>query len=160
MLVKWIKLSSLNALNRAIPRLQRMGENPPRSVPRLISFGLLADNQSPIIRLVTPHVRGLNLFQIMNETCSNEKKQIARELRCLSKIWQSQNFVHGDLSPRNIIVELLQGKLIRIWCIGWVLDLKSFEATPYYSSKDVFYGNRSFLSDDFAIERIIKCHLQ
>jgi serine/threonine protein kinase len=106
-------------------------------MPRLLSFGFCAN----LCRLEIERIQG-NAFV--------QSTKVQAELLSALQDWRRKNFVHGDLSPRNILVDA-NGMP---WCTDWLLELRSYEGTPKYASDEVFSGNHSFSSDHFALHRI------
>ncbi len=66
------------------------------------------------------------------------------------KKWKCEDFVHGDLSPSNIVHD---GE--DFWFIDWLPDLESYQGTPHYASDEVFRGKHSSDSDEYALRKII-----
>ncbi len=146
-LIKWQKIS-YSQLTRISERLSLMQRYPPNSVPELLNFGLTVENS---VRLCFQRVLGQNLNSCMHNLCLHEKKWIIDTLQKQISQWKNQDFVHGDLSLRNILYDNTNNQL---WFIDWILDLKSFSGTPYFASKEVFKGIHTYESDAFAMMRI------
>lgn len=145
-LVKWRRLTP-NSIPRIAQRLSEIRDHGPVNVPRLISYGFSGD----LARLETERVPGTPL-----KTSRIAQDQLLQVLAALSsqvELWRRDGFVHGDLSPRNILVDASSGRP-QLWFIDWIVDLEGFEATPLYASPEVMNGRRSHDSDCYAIERI------
>jgi hypothetical protein len=68
-------------------------------------------------------------------------------------VWRAKGFVHGDLSPANILVE--PGGAL--WFVDWLVDLDSFAGTPRYSAPPVYrFGRHDFETDAFAAREILR----
>lgn len=159
-LVRWKRLAA-EAVPSASVRLKQLIDRPPSGVPRLLDFGWSgATPGKPLLRLETEWVPGASLFQVRNLLRSRDLRKIATQLRRQAAIWQAEGFVHGDLSPSNILVQRHNGENAVLRFVDWVVDLNGFEATPRYAAPEVFAGRRSFASDRYAIREILKsCHL-
>jgi serine/threonine protein kinase len=93
-----------------------------------------------------------NLQTLLNQT---EKNAIAKVLIKTLSAWRNIDFVHGDLSPRNILV-LKNQSLLKIAVIDWLIDLKNFSGTPKYCSPSVFQnGFHNSQSDEYALNKIL-----
>ena len=148
-LVKWQHIQP-NVEKRICQRLAQIMKVQPLGVPALLSFGWSSTNG--LLRLEIERVPGIRLFDLHFPIPLN----IIQLLEGALVSWQSIGFIHGDLSPRNILVDI---DAKQVWFVDWVLDLSGFKGTPKYASKEVFLGKRSFESDQFALEHVLKNHI-
>lgn len=72
--------------------------------------------------------------------------------------WQIESFVHGDISPRNILVQIEDGRPIKLYFIDWIIDLDSKVGTPMYAAPEVYEGKHTPDSDRFAIEKVSRIY--
>lgn len=138
---------------RVAARLQQIVSEPPPHVPRLLSYGL-ADH---VLRLEFERIEGLSLHALNSHLEQSDTRLKARLRYCFAQVlndWNRNGFVHGDLSPRNILLDTRTG--MGVWCIDWIVDLQSYECTPRYASLEVLKGLRSTQSDRHAFDTILK----
>lgn len=149
-------------MRRIESRLHNIKNNPPNAIPAILSFGWISHCEKSkidqaLLRLELQCIVGLPLFRAAALLSDQTLKSLCSELQKQTLIWQKQGFVHGDLSPRNVLVATPRSsKIPRLWFVDWVLDLKSYEATPAYASRDVYQRNRSWRSDEYALDRMIR----
>jgi Ser/Thr protein kinase RdoA (MazF antagonist) len=152
-LVKWRHVP-FAAQARVSARLAALRANPPAGVPPLHSYGWLAQGGAGSrLRLSLGLVSGVPLAVCLPALGASTRLEVSEALRALLESWRKVGFVHGDLSPRNILVDVRRAE---VWCIDWILDLKGFEATPRYAAPAVFQGRRSHDTDRFALAEILK----
>ena len=156
-LVSWhqVKPSEIACLSK---RLSEIKQKRPDHIPPLICYGFV--NRG--LRLEVQKVLGERFdspFISRAFELKNQNKEIFFKItQAALQSWAHLPFIHGDLSPRNILVQLdSTNQLIQnVWFIDWLLDLKSYRGTPKYCSPQVFHGKRSPLTDQFALETILK----
>ncbi|MBI3543872.1 MAG: hypothetical protein HY075_11420 [Deltaproteobacteria bacterium] len=125
----------------------------PYQVARLLDFGFAGE----LLRLRSARVTGIPLWRLIaaRELAPAPALALAGELERALRRWRVEGFVHGDLSPRNILVARERPELAVPWFIDWTVDLSSFAGTPRFAGREVFQGHRSFASDRYAIEEIL-----
>ncbi|MBI2604853.1 MAG: phosphotransferase [Deltaproteobacteria bacterium] len=138
---------SRESLGRVLLRLERIRTYPPARIARLHSYRWLGD----FIELRMEEIHGHTLREF---TRANAIAALRGQIgETLSK-WLAQGFIHGDLSPTNILVAAEMKPEVRF--VDWVSDLESFEGTPRYASPETFAGRRSHDSDVYAASKIFK----
>lgn len=142
------------SLERVSRRLERIRADPPAHVARLYSYR----HRGEAVELRMEEIHGQTLHEFAH---TNAITMLRSQFdRTLSK-WRTQGFIHGDLSPANILVAASSGITRReagseAWFIDWVADLEGFEGTPRYASPETFAGRRSHDSDAHAVTEIFK----
>ena len=131
-------------------RLFELKLSAPARIPPLVSYGFT----SGLVRIEHRRVQGRPLLSVSRLLSPEARLRLGRELRATIADWRSNGFVHGDLTPRNILVETgPEGP--RAWFVDWILDLSSFEGTPQFAASEVWEGRRSAESDCYAIDKIL-----
>jgi tRNA A-37 threonylcarbamoyl transferase component Bud32 len=119
-------------------------------VPTVASFGFAGSR----LRLECLRVPGIPLARALPELSRGSRARLGRALIETASQWHRLGFVHGDLSPRNILVTRPASSSCS-WFIDWVVDPTTFEATPAFSAPGLLGDQRSCASDSYAIKRIL-----
>lgn len=140
-----VKNRILDIFNSKIPNLQK---------PNRCLFKKYSNNLA-IVKLEFKWLEYMNLTQLIHFRLlkNNEylKKTICEQIQNSIQTWKSDfNFIHGDISPNNILIHNNQ-----IIFIDWLLNLHSYTGTPNYSSESVYKGIHNFDSDSYAAVKII-----
>lgn len=149
-LIKW-KIVDREARTRVAERLKKISTSDIVCIPTLFSFGWTENR----LRLETEFVPGTSLSLLSIKDEASFASKLAGPLFACLRQWQRSGFVHGDLSPSNIIVEMKKDKITQIHCIDWTLDLEGFEATPRYAAPEVYEGIRDCRTDEYAVQLIL-----
>lgn len=164
----------ISAVSRVSERILQIQKLRPPQVPITLEMGWIAALAEPLIPhsgyypsyRLNNHVLRLSLLRVqadplfcLRSTLNQQTKQsIAIKIKESLFCWSKLGFIHGDLSPRNILINTKP--FLQIYFIDWVLDLQSFIATPYYSNQEVYKGKRSLSSDQYAARKIVEWLLQ
>ncbi|MEW6058034.1 MAG: hypothetical protein AB1540_15615 [Bdellovibrionota bacterium] len=143
-----------NALRRVSKRLERIKQRPPSHVPRLIEYGFVDGR----IRIAQALVKGSPLSEVSQELAPQDWADLREMLFLQTPLWREEGFIHGDLSPSNILIDRDQSGAITVAYVDWTLDLEGFEATPLFAAPEVFRGKRSFESDRHSISEILRAY--
>jgi hypothetical protein len=145
------------SMPRVSKRLYSIQKKPPSGVAPLLRFGFAGLTRSKVLlRMERQWVPGVPLAALASQINVLEYQALANTLMFHVIQWQSEGFVHGDLSPSNILVDRKPDQPPSISFIDWVVDLASYEATPKYAAPSVFDGNRDFESDLYSLDVILK----
>lgn len=158
-IVKWARTPARRR-REILERLRSIRLQPPLNVPALISYAFVERGAGrAVLRLEFERVSGRPLQSSAEFSRTHPlRTQLLAAVNKSVENWKQIGFVHGDLSPRNILLDLhpQTGRLNRVWFIDWIVDLKGFEATPRYAAPEVFQGRRSVLTDQYAIDIILR----
>ncbi|MGE4234046.1 MAG: RIO1 family regulatory kinase/ATPase [Bacteriovoracia bacterium] len=126
-----------------IRRLQFISQNRIYRVPRLFHFGFVCGTQEEYrVRLEFERIGG----QPIHHLPLANTEHMAEEILEITRQWRIQNFVHGDLSLRNLIYWKDQ-----LWAIDWVLDLDRRQGTPLFWNGIL---PKTHSTDDFSAKQI------
>ncbi len=151
-LVKWRRIEP-SRIQRIAARLKYVQNAAPANTQELLRFGFNGER----LRLELKHVPGVTLANLLQHPAGKDHLgKVAALLTEQIKLWQRENFIHGDLSLTNTLLtrEQVHGRF-QLCFIDWIVDLTSFEGTPQFASPEVFRGRRSHASDRYAIEKIL-----
>jgi hypothetical protein len=149
---------SAEAWPRVRARLEDLRLHTPRSVNPFSSWSAVPDNDGWALITEQDWVPWPNLAQIMAHTHALRRIQIAQKLLALTAQWRRAGFIHGDLSPNNILVVHPEGDSPRLVAVDWVLDLQSREGTPRYVPEALAWQRKNHDHDE-AAARIIASEL-
>ena len=161
LLIKWKTISLKNpwdnngfqSIKRISDRLDHIYKTTPHNVAKLNCFGLINDaaNQCVKFRIEFLKLKMPNLASVCNLLSTSQRKRIKGSFYHSLKLWRKSGFIHGDLSPRNILIDFTTEQ---VYFVDWILDLESFEATPQYASKEVYLKRRTWFSDHYSADII------
>lgn len=118
-------------LNRIFSIMTRL----PSAIPKISGYQFRENR----LELKIKYIEGGSPTRVSNEHMRNILAQ-----------WKKEGFVHGDLSPSNLIYD---GK--ELWCIDWLVDLDTYRGTPRYASHEVFRGKHTHTSDEYAFCKMV-----
>ena len=95
-----------------------------------------------------------SLSQVAAHAHPLRRIQLAQKLLALTEFWQTKGFIHGDLSPNNILVVSERSMAPRLIAVDWVLNLKSREGTPRYVPPSLAQRNKCMEHDVAAAQLI------
>src|SRR5206468_1947022 len=98
-----------------VERLHWLRSHNVKGIPRILSWGLFDD----FVRIQIERKPGLTLHDLLI-TKRLEKIEVQRSLYQMLTHWELIGFVHGDLSPRNILIET-NVRPHRVWAIDCLL---------------------------------------
>lgn len=111
------------------------------------------------LRLVIHEIPRANVLdQVWDTLSAGARSELIHKLAIYVESWARFGFIHGDLSPNNILIEshIWNKTLSGIWFTDWILDLNSFEGTPLFSAPEAYFGVRTPSSDRHSLNRIIE----
>ncbi|GEM_PF-1639367 len=121
-------------------------------VPRLESFERTAQRvgKFTLTRVVWQYVRGTPLLHFRNRGLPWYSMFRTTQLN-----WRQNDFVHGDLSPRNILIDFpTKGTIPNIWCIDPLLCFGTSKGTPRYRSG--YLGGWTPDLDEYCLTQILE----
>jgi hypothetical protein len=121
-----------NAWRRVRARLERWRDSPPHAVNVITDWSAQRDGRDWAVVTEQPWQPWPNLGQALPHLHCLEKRLIADQLLAMVGRWREEGFVHGDLSPQNLLLLREGGHSPRILAVDWVMDLESREGTPRY----------------------------
>lgn len=142
-LCKWVKFESRN-LEKVQRRLHTLLKAEIPGIPKLLNYGF-TDSR---VRLELKWVDGETLYAM-----HPNRKRVATRINALADYliqWKKLGFVHGDLSPRNIVI----GKQ-SLWCVDWLVDINSFAGTPAFASPKILKTGHTHETDLYAFRQIL-----
>ncbi len=147
-LIKRTKLASV------IDRIESILQIKPVSLSMPLEINVRKfSSQYDLVRLTFEKVHGVLLSKYLKEATPDQIEKITNLLLETVENWcKNFKFIHGDISPGNILVTCHNSPIL----IDWLLDIESFTGTPRYSSSEVIGGHHSFESDRFAVLKIIE----
>jgi hypothetical protein len=131
-------------------RLEDLRLQPPPQVQVIEQWTAVADGEG--FALITEQ-RRLPLPSLASMACElseGRRLRLVDELRALAGLWRSRGFIHGDISPSNLLITGDD----RIVAVDWVLDLRSREGTPRYVPASLAHKMKDFAHDEAAVLQI------
>lgn len=104
-----------------------------------------------VIRIQSPLVAGSTLREAANRLSTKDKSILQSNLLKLQMQYARIGFVHGDLSPSNLLIIDQQ---LTLCGIDWLLDLNSKTGTPRYSSPAIINGIHTLETDHYSFSKI------
>lgn len=132
-------------------RLRHIYANRPIGLPWLIRYGVTSDG---LVFTEEEYLRGSSLKKIYAALNQNERQWVIKKLGHLLQRWALCGFVHGDLHPGNIIVQVQPQP--ELYCIDWLVNLNSFKATPGFAAQEVWHGTHTHAGDLHSLEMITR----
>lgn len=137
-------------------RLESLKKNPLPNTARMVDFYWIDPH---MIELHLEYLPGQTLSKFLE--CANDELKnsafpiLLKKLRAQKKLWKKERFIHGDLSLSNILIDqTADNNYLQLYFIDWLIDLKSFQATPKYASFLVLLGLRNWMTEAHAFHRI------
>jgi hypothetical protein len=128
-------------------RLERWQKDPPTRVSKVLSYGWLPSlpgSVSSCLRLSFARIRGVSLHQCWPKLATADRKNAEVQAAIVAELWHREGFVHGDISPRNILFDT---SCKQIWFIDCALDVASPQGTPAFWTGEP----RNHATDRFAL---------
>jgi predicted unusual protein kinase regulating ubiquinone biosynthesis (AarF/ABC1/UbiB family) len=106
-----------------------------------------------------PYIQGLCLNDLLTTKLSTNlsTKQITLLTDTLWQqviSWSICGFIHGDLSPANILYHPQTPQ--KLYFIDWLLDLRKPAGTPRYCEPRLLFCKNNAEKDQYAMAKIIK----
>lgn len=154
-LIKTIPLSDLHKIrNHILIRFHKVCINRPNRLLVPVNLELAED----ALILTYPLLQFEDLFTLKSRL-RNKTGLLESALRRMLLLWKESNFLHGDLSMKNIGFIALRTpthKKIKLVVLDPLPNLNSFSGTPLYAHPLTSFGIRNTLTELHAVKKICR----